>query len=139
MSEVAGYVVCLDVGDRRIGVALASTIARLPAPLTTVDRDDIDGLVQLLKQQDASLVVIGLPRDINGRQTEQTVKTQNFAEALAKRINLPIVWQDESVTSIKAEERLQSRGVDYTKADIDAESAVIILEDYLTNTHRRTA
>lgn len=133
----SGYIMALDVGDVRIGVAIASQIARIPAVYTTIDRsktDDVQAwLAQAISKESIGILVVGLPRDMNGRETEQTGKVRDFVNNIEKALDIPIVMQDEAVTSINAEEKLKSRGKPYTKADIDAESACIILQDYLNN------
>lgn len=136
-------VVGLDIGERRIGVALASTIARLPSAHCFIDLkkqpDFISEIKSIINGQSVEAIVVGLPRDMSGNETEQTAITRRFAEEISDRIDLPIVFQDESATSLLAEERLKSRGKPYNKGDIDAESAAIILQDYLNTTVGRTA
>lgn len=139
----SGYVLALDVGNRRIGVALASVIARLPAPLTVIDRnktaDVVAEIVDLVKKNEVKTVVVGLPRDMTGNETDQTIAVREFAAQISKELNIPVIMQDEAVTSVLAEERLKNRGKPYDKGDIDAEAAVMILDDYLKTTERRTA
>ncbi len=132
---MSNYVLCLDVGERRIGIALASTIARLPAPLTTIDRnqetDVYETISQITKSEDVSVVVVGLPRGMQGQETKQTIISRQFAQKLSEAISVPIVMQDEAGTSLEAERILKERGKAYEKGDIDAEAATIILRDYL--------
>jgi putative Holliday junction resolvase len=127
------YVLALDHGSARVGVALASTIARLPEPLTTIQNsasifEDIRAIVEA---NDVSWIVVGLPRDMNGDSTQQTAVVEEFIELLKKEVDLPVEAQDEAVTSLKAEEELVSRNKNYTKEDIDALAAAYILEDWL--------
>lgn len=140
---MAGYVLAFDVGNRRIGVALASTVARLPAPLTVIDRqktDDVfEEVVVLAHQYEAEVVVVGLPRGMKGQETDQTKSSREFAKGLSARLSVPVAMQDEAVTSVEAERRLKERGKPYDKGDIDAEAAAIILEDYLKTSIGRTA
>lgn len=129
------YALGLDVGERRIGVALASQIAKLPAPLTTIDRtkttDVVGDIQRLIQKHDVSVVVIGLPRSLEGNETDQTAYTRAFAKELGERIDAPIVLQDEAGTSLEAETLLKSYQKPYEKGDIDAMAAVLILRDYL--------
>jgi putative Holliday junction resolvase len=131
------YVLALDVGERRIGVALASTIARLAAPLPTIDLkqtpDAYQAINSLVSDNNASVVVVGLPRDMKGEDTAQTTYCRKFAAELGEKLNIPVVLQDETATSLVAEERLKASGKPYEKADIDAYAAVIILQDYLSS------
>lgn len=127
---MASSILCLDVGERRIGVAIASTIARLPRPLTTLEHTDHvqQDIQQLMANEDAAVVVVGLPRNLSGEDTAQTQYVRDFAGTLA---NVTIVFQDEALTSRKAEAELRQRGKPFEKGDIDALAATIILEDYL--------
>lgn len=134
---MASNVLCLDVGERRIGVAIASVVARLPRPLTTVDatKDAPGAIHQLVQQEDVDLVVVGLPRNLSGDDTAQTAAVRKFTEQL----DVPqLVFQDEALTSRKAEAELQQRGKPFAKGDVDALAATYILEDYLAN-HEVTA
>lgn len=138
-----GYILALDVGDRRIGVAVASLIARLPAPHGVIDRNDTAdapaAVAGLVRELGAEVVVVGLPRSQGGEESAQTQAARGFAAQLEKLLAVPVVMQDESVTSIEAEKRLQARGKPYDKGDIDAEAAAMILDDYLALQARSTA
>jgi putative Holliday junction resolvase len=127
------YVMALDVGEKRIGVAIASTIAKIAHPDRTLSNDESVWLhLQAIIDENAiSKIIIGLPRNMSGEETQQSNVIRDFADDLRKHIALPVQFQDESVTSIAAEEILQKKGKPYDKADIDAQSAVLILDDYL--------
>ena len=126
-------IIALDVGDRRIGVARASLIARLPEPLKTIEHlpDTPQTLVELVRRENAAAVVIGLPRGLKGQETPQTSLIREFVVSLKEHLSVPIYTQDEALTSHKAEEELAKRGVRYNKGDVDALAAVYILEDFL--------
>lgn len=140
---MSSYVLALDVGNRRIGMALASRIARLPAPLGVIDRqataDVLAKIERVVAEQEVDTVVVGLPRGLEGQESAQTEESRGFAAELSVKINVPVVMQDEAVTSIEAENRLKARGKPYGKGDIDAEAAAMILDDYLKTTTERTA
>jgi putative Holliday junction resolvase len=123
----------LDVGDKRVGVARASLAARLPEPLTTLQRGDafFDELRKIIEAEAISALVVGLPRGLSSQETQQTQVTEDFVVELRKHINLPIHWQDEALTSQKAKAMLQSAGKQYQRADVDALAAAYILEDFL--------
>ncbi len=125
-------IIALDVGDKRIGVALASRITRLPRPLTTliVDGNQIDQIKRLLQEHQADTIVVGLPRGLDGQETAQTAKIREFVKQLGD-IEAEIVMQDEAVTSRQAEDELKDRGKKYRKEDIDALAATYLAEDYL--------
>lgn len=125
----------LDVGDRRIGVAVAQSVARLPRPLTTLNNDEKfeASLQAIIDQEGIGTIVVGLPRNLHGQDTAQTKTARAFAKQLEEKFNLPVVLQDEAGTSRQAETELKARGKPYAKADIDAWAAAIILEDYLNS------
>lgn len=81
-------------------------------------------------KQSIDTIVVGYPRNQSGEPTAQTEAVKTFAKQLID-FGPKIVFQDESLTSVTAEQRLQSRGKPYDKADIDMEAAVLILQDYL--------
>ncbi len=126
-------IMALDVGGRRIGVALASVAARIPLPLTTIDAGDTaqQAILDLIRRESVIMLCIGLPRGLNGQETQQTATIKAFVAALQKAIDIPVYLQDEAVTSRQAEAELQARGKPYVKGDIDALAATYILEDFL--------
>lgn len=123
----------LDVGEQRIGVALGDSIGRIAQPLRTVavDGHEVTALQSIIGEFDATDLVVGKPRNQSGEETKQTDHVKGFASVQLKQTGLPLHWQDESVTSVIAEERLQARKKPYSKGDIDAEAASIILQDFL--------
>lgn len=128
---MASNILSLDVGERRVGVAIANVIARLPRPLITLDNTEhmFQDIADLVTKVDAEVLVVGLPRNLSGDDTAQTAYVRAFA---AKIENVEIVFQDEALTSQKAEQELKARGKPFAKGDIDALAATYILEDYLT-------
>ncbi len=125
--------IALDVGGRRIGVAIANMSAKLPSPLTTIENDsDVwDRLRQLVEKESTCVIVVGLPTGMDGRETAQTLVSRQFAESLQAKVSVPVYLQDEAVTSVLARNELQSRGKTFDKGDIDALAATMILDDYL--------
>ena len=124
--------VCLDVGEKRIGVALGDESVKIAMPYETIDVDgsEIEAIATILEQENPRVLIIGYPRNQSGESTKQTKYVEDFAKQL-EAMDIEIVFQDESLTSVMAEERLKSYGRPYTKADIDAQAAAIILQDYL--------
>ncbi len=122
----------LDVGEVRIGVALGDSAVCLAVPHETimVDGKEIEHIAEIALRNDVKVIVVGLPRNQQGELTAQSAYSQAFAKKL-KYIGAKVVFQDESLTSVLAEERLKSYKKPYTKADIDTEAATIILQDYL--------
>ena len=131
----ARSILALDVGSKRVGVAIASLAARYPSPQTTLERTPnfAEELAVIIDAEDPAALVIGLPRGLEGQTTAQTAQTELFAEELRQAFGLPIYFQDEALTSQKAEDELEARGATYQKGDIDALAATYILEDFLTD------
>ncbi len=124
----------LDVGSKRIGVARGDLNTRIAVPLgfLLVDGSEWQKIADLAAKCGTERLVLGLPRSNSGSETAQSKYVRDFAVALHKRFpNLKIYFQDESYTSVEAEERLKSRGMPYQKGNIDAEAAAIILQDFL--------
>lgn len=122
---------CLDVGERRIGVAVADTSVRIAIPYDTIEVSgtEVHQIAEIATREDTDMIVIGYPRNQQGEATAQTQYVEQFSTLL--RDIAKIEFQDESLTSVHAEKRLQARGKNYSKADIDKEAAAIILQDYL--------
>lgn len=133
MAQVNSSILALDVGEKRVGVAVASLAARLPRPLTTLERDGSfwQALQKLLDDEGTETLVVGLPRGLEGQSTAQTSATETFVSELKRHFDLLVHFQDEAVTSKQAEAELQARGKPYKLGDIDALAATYILEDYL--------
>lgn len=127
-------ILALDVGAQRIGVATANVIARIASPLVTIpNNESIAKTIQrLIAENDVEMLVIGLPRGLDGQETAQTRTVRDFVSSLQQTIgDFPMQFQDEALTSRKAEEELEARGKPYQKGDIDALAATYILDDYL--------
>lgn len=133
MRTPASSTLALDVGTKRIGVAIASAEAGLARPLATLPNDAgfLEALRQIVLQEQVGTLVVGLPRGLEGQATAQTAYAEAFAGTLRAHLGLPVVFQDEAVTSAQAEAELRARGTRYNKEDIDALSATYILEDFL--------
>lgn len=126
-------VLAFDVGTRRIGVAKATAPPRIAGPLTTLLQDDSleDRLEQLMASEKPDVLVAGRPRNQQGEATAQTALTEEWVERYLVQWEVPIYWQDESLTSVMAEAHLQAKRRAYEKADVDALAASIILTDFL--------
>jgi putative Holliday junction resolvase len=122
----------LDVGEKRIGVAVGDSEVRIAVPFDTinVDGNEFDMIAKLIASQKTNILVVGYPRNQAGEATAQTKFVEDFTSRLTD-ITSKIVFQDESLTSVIAEQQLVSYKKPYSKADIDATAAAIILQDYL--------
>jgi putative holliday junction resolvase len=125
-------IIALDIGERRIGVARGDMLVRIAVPLTTVlvDGTELAQIQRIVMSEQAGTLVVGYPRNQSGEATAQTAYVETVAEQLRALVPT-LVFQDESLTSVVAEQRLKARGRAYQKADIDAEAAAVILQDYL--------
>ena len=123
---------CLDVGEKRIGVAVADTSVRIAVPFATieVDGDEITSIAELVIKEEATTIIVGYPRNQKGEPTTQTDYVEKFVKRL-EPLDVTIEFQDESLTSVIAEQRLKSYKKPYSKGDIDAQAAAIILQDHL--------
>lgn len=132
MGMTSKSLLALDVGEKRIGVATANDAIRIAIPLTTLDVDgtEIDEIARIIAEENTDTIVVGYPRNQSGEATAQTAYAESFAEKL-NGMTAHIEFQDESLTSVMAEDQLKRDGRPYTKADIDARAATIILQDYL--------
>ena len=132
-SRHPSSLLALDVGGRRIGVALADLQARIAHPLTTLQRSDntVHDIQALVDAHAVKAIAIGLPRGLDGQHTAQTVAVEAFWTVLEQALTVPLYWQDEALTSRQAEAELQARNKPYAKEDIDALSATYILEDFI--------
>ena len=127
-------VIGLDVGEKRIGVAKADANIRIATPVGffNVDGTEWEMIDRIAKMNNTNFFVLGLPRSNEGNETKQSMYVRQFAKKLAEKIpNAKIRFQDESLTSVQAEERLKMRKKAYEKGDIDAEAATIILQDFV--------
>ncbi len=129
-------IIGLDVGEKRIGVAKADTDTRIAIPVgfINVDGTEWEQITRLLRVNNTDLIILGLPRSNDGNETAQSAYVRNFAQILVQKLpKIKIKFQDESLTSVLAEERLKKRRKNYEKGDIDAEAASIILQDFIEN------
>lgn len=132
---MSSRVIALDVGGKRIGVAIASLDARLASPLVTLEVSEhnevIDQIKELVNKNEVVHLVVGLPRGMDGQETNQTRIVREFAKKLKTEIGISVYMQDEAGTSLLAEEELNSRKKPYSKGDIDKLAATYILHDWL--------
>jgi putative Holliday junction resolvase len=138
-----GRVAGLDVGERRIGVAVSDVTGTLARPVGVLRTSGLDGdavdramteLAKLAAEEDGlDSLVVGLPRRLDGSPNDMTPRVQAFAAALGARMAVPVILQDERLTSREAESRLALREKDWRarKKHLDAAAAAIILQDYL--------
>lgn len=139
----------IDYGARRIGLALSDATATLASPWRMLQRPPSEAEtmrvliaeIAVLQREDDGLeaVVVGWPRRLDGSPTDLTPIVETFAQSLQARIDVPVVLQDERLSSTEAESRLARRERDWRKRkqQLDAAAAAVILQDYLDNRPRR--
>lgn len=134
---VKGRILALDIGDKRIGVAMSDELGWTAQPLTTIDRKtedkDIAALTALIREHDIQKIVVGLPISLMEKITPQTQKVLNLVEVFKRQWVLPIETWDESLTTREAEEILIQADMSRKKRKkvIDKVAAVLILKSYL--------
>ena len=138
-----GRIVGLDVGERRIGVAISDATRTLARPVGVLQVRGVDAgavsaaaheLARLAAEDDGvASVVVGLPRRLDGSPNAMTPLVERFVAALRDQTGLPVALQDERLSSHEAESRLARREKDWRvrKKQLDAVAASIILQDYL--------
>ena len=132
MGQSKSYL-ALDVGEKRIGVAVGDDAVKIAVPFDTIEVDEGDAVTRIARivvDERVDTIVVGYPRNQSGEATAQTKFAEDFAAKLTD-IAPNIVFQDESLTSVLAEQRLKAYKRPYSKGDIDAQAAAIILQDYL--------
>ena len=127
----------LDVGNKRIGVALSDSGGVIGSPLTVISVPDVDSvqndIIKLACEYDVGCIVVGLPRSMDGSLGQQARSTQKFIDMLARRSSIPIESWDERLSTVAAERAMVEGGVKKKKRQQrrDAVAAVLILQGYL--------
>lgn len=135
--ESAGRVLALDLGKKRIGLAISDALGITAQGLETLERrgrrDDIEDLRRLASERGVTKILLGDPLHMSGESSRQSEYTREFAGELQRKTGLPVEFRDERWTSREAERTLRGSGVakGSRKATIDKLSAVILLQDYL--------
>lgn len=135
-------IVGIDFGERRIGLAMSDASGTLASPIRVIDRRGasadavtlvMNAIEEMARPEPIDRIVIGLPRRLDGTDSDQTAQVRAFAAALGSRSGLPIDLQDERLSSREAEERLALGERDWRKrkARLDAAAAAIVLQDWL--------
>jgi putative Holliday junction resolvase len=130
----------LDIGDKRIGVALSDPDGILASPLTIINRRDesrdIEAIIDIISQQGVGRVIVGLPYSLDGSLGEQAEKVKAFTQKLASRLQVPLEYRDERLTTVMAGRlRRAVKGKKREKAGDDAQAAALILQGYLDEGH----
>jgi len=135
----------LDVGNRRIGVAVSDELGLTAQPVMTLERkrnrrDDLRSLGRLARKFGVSAIVVGNPLRLSGEESSQTVKTQTFASELGELTGLPIHLHDERMTTHEAHQILYEAGHarQQHRRVVDQVAATLILQSFLDESYRNT-
>ena len=129
---------CIDYGEVRVGIALSDPLQIISNPFTVIPNNK-DTLFQELKSiinaEKVGKIILGLPLNLDGEDTDKTRQVRKFAEELQKAITLPFEFWDERYSTVEANQALKKMGYDSKKSRtvVDKVAAAIILKDYLDN------
>ena len=130
-------ILSLDIGDRRIGVAMSDTLGILATPLTILDRknevQDFASITALVNKYDVGLILAGLPRSLSGGIGHQAKKVQAFVEKLRQQASVPVELRDERFTTVDAQRLMREAAKKKKKVKVhdDAAAAAVLLQAYL--------
>ncbi len=130
----------LDIGDKKIGVALSDSGGILASPLTIINRtdeiQDIEAITDIINEHQVGKVIAGLPRSLDGNIGKQAEKVNDFVHKLRSHIDVPIEFRDERLTTVSAKRLMQAANTKKTKRRTreDAVAAALILQGYLDET-----
>jgi putative Holliday junction resolvase len=134
----------LDVGDRRIGLAISDPNGQVAVPLRTLHRTAQDGAVEaitaLVAKENVEAIVVGLPLRMDGTAGPQAESVRDFVKKLLPAVSVPVTLWDERLSTVQAEQLLRDGpGSKKGKAEQDALAAAIILQGYLDSRPGRQA
>lgn len=131
-------ILALDLGKRRIGLALSDPLGLTAQGLPTLERtnirEDLSALASLIEEREVGLILMGYPLHMSGREGRQAEYTREFAERLQARTGVPLRYWDERLTTVEAERVLRSSGISIAKRAraVDKLAAQILLESFLS-------
>ena len=142
-------VLALDVGQKRIGLAVSDALGLTAHGLDTLQRrspkDDIDRISRIARERKVTLFLVGLPLHMNGQEGDMAAFVRQFATRLQAASGIEVRYQDERLSSVEAESRMQEQGFslqrmlkEKRKGAVDRMAAIILLEDYLRSATDQT-
>ena len=135
-------VLALDIGEKRIGIACGDTVEAVALPLSTLQTADVlSGAAKfraIIEEYEPGLLVIGLPVSLDGTEQQQAKKVRQVAEQIAKTLDLPLIYQDERLSSSEARRLLRESGCTERemRGKIDMLAAAIFLQAYFATLGR---
>ncbi|MFC2066906.1 Holliday junction resolvase RuvX [Chloroflexota bacterium] len=128
----------LDVGDRKIGVALGDPLGMLASPLSIIIRSnesaDVEAIINIIDQKQVGRIIVGLPRSMDGSIGEQAEKVKAFVRELCNHTDVPLEFRDERLSTVAARRLMHDIGKK-GKAEDDAIAAALVLQGYLDEVH----
>jgi putative Holliday junction resolvase len=130
----------IDFGERRVGLALSDPSGTIASPLETIRRRlgkrmPLAALERVAREHEVDRVVVGLPLDLTGHETDWCAEIRAAGEELARRLDVPVSYVDERMTSVRAEKAIRGIGLPRSKREeksrIDAAAAALILQSWL--------
>jgi len=140
-GQYPGRIMALDVGNRRVGIAISDETQTLARSLTVLHRrskaQDFEALACLVREHVVTAIVVGLPLSLEGDEGQQARRIRRYADALneallAQGLDVPLIFHDESLSTVTAAQVLIASGrTRRRRRHIDATAAAVILQDYL--------
>ena len=140
---IGGPILALDLGEKRVGIAvsdaLSISITRLDPLARTSWKQLLRDVENLVRRFDAQTVVIGLPLRLDGSAGDAALEVQSVAVKFARSLKIPVYLQDESLSSVAAEENLRADGHKANEVPglVDSEAAAVILRDFIVSDQER--
>ena len=132
----------LDIGDSRIGVALSDPLCIMATPLTIIKRTEdataINEITDIIREKGVGLIIAGMPLNMDGTPGPQADKTKFFIKALSSRVDIPVEYRDERLSTVTAKELLRETRKTGRYTRYDAAAAAIILQSYLNESAQDT-
>ena len=130
-------ILALDPGTKRIGVAISDPLKMIASPLENIDAEPftafLSRLKELIREKEVELIIVGMPRNMDGSYGESAAKVREFVTVLKEAIQVPIQTVDERLTSDQANRILKEGGVRGSdrKGKVDPMAAALMLRSYL--------
>jgi putative holliday junction resolvase len=137
IKTYGGKAMALDLGDKRIGVAISDTTQTIATPHSVINRrsrvEDVERYTRLINEQAIEIIVVGLPIPLSGIEGQRAAWVRDYAAYLNHHVDVPVVLWDESLTTKEAEAALRAQGRrgKQIKERVDAVAAALILQSYL--------
>jgi putative holliday junction resolvase len=139
VGQPRARVLALDVGKRRIGLAISDELGITAQGIETLQRTriraDLEKLKDVARQWNVRSLLVGKPLHMSGSESRQSEYTREFAERLGRYLQLPVIFLDERLTSVEADRLMRESGasLDERKNSVDRLAAVLLLESYLAH------